>query len=138
MSFREDVPNSSQSFMSFVDQVYCFFKTCTDSLFIYTLSIILFVLSALSLFPILNLNWILNKVATPDSTLLVYALIFPTFNFWKNLSFVHYSGKVLIIGTLTGNDTNTQFLQSCSSIKQHTIIHNQIFIQQCKHNPTSK
>ena len=128
MNFPEDVPNSSQSFMSFVDQVYCFFKTCTDSLFIHTLSIILFVLAALSLFQFYNLNWILNKAATPDSNLLIYALIFPALYFWKNLSFVHYLGKVLIIGTLTGNDTNTQFLKSCSSIKQHIIIHNQIFI----------
>ena len=53
MNFPEDVPNSSESFMSFVDQVYCFFKTCTYSLFIYTLSIKLFVPSAISIFLIL-------------------------------------------------------------------------------------
>ena len=122
MNFLEDVPNSSQSFMSFVDQVCCSFKTCIDSLFIYTLSIKLFVPSAISIFPkFCNLNWILNKAYTLDSSLLVYALIFS-----------------LIFGTLTGNDTNIKFLQSFSSIKQHIIIHNQIFIQQCKHNPTNK
>ena len=82
MNFLEDVPNSSQSFMSFVDQVCYFFKTCTYSLFIYTLSIKLFVPSALSIFPIsYNLNWILYKAATPDSSLLVHALIFPAFLF---------------------------------------------------------
>ena len=83
MNFQEDVPNSSQSFMSFVDQVYYFFKTCTYSLFIYTLSIKLFVPSAISIFPIFffNLNWILNKASTPDSSLLVCALIFPAFLF---------------------------------------------------------
>ena len=84
MNFPEDDPNSSQSFMSFVDQVYCFFKTCTDSLFIYTFSTKLFVLSTISIFPnfFCNLNWILNiKAATPNSSLLVYALIFPVFLF---------------------------------------------------------
>ena len=50
MNFPEDVPNSSQSFMSFVDQVYYFFKTCTYSLFIYTISTKLFVPSAISIF----------------------------------------------------------------------------------------
>ena len=82
MNFLEDVPNSSQSFLSFVDQVYYFFKTCTYSLFIYTPSIKLFVPSAISIFPnFCNLNWILNKVATPDSSLLDYALIFPALLF---------------------------------------------------------
>ena len=77
MKFPKDVPNSSQSFMSFVDQVCCFFKTCTYSLFIYTLSIKLFVPLAISIFPnFCNLNWILNKASTLDSSLLVYALIF--------------------------------------------------------------
>ena len=56
MNFPEDVPNSSQSFMSFVDQVYYFFKTCTYSLFIDTLSIKLFVPSAISIFPIFLLQ----------------------------------------------------------------------------------
>ena len=69
MNFPEDVPNSSQSFMSFVDQVYFFFKTCTYSLFIYTLSIKLFV-------PSTNI-----QSATPNSSLLAYALIFPAFLF---------------------------------------------------------
>ena len=138
MLFPEDVPNSSQSFMSVVDQVYYFFKTCTYSLFIYTLSIKLFVPLTISIFPIFcNLNWILNKAATPDSSLLVYALIFPALLFLgekQNWSFDPCIDKALIIGTLTGNDTNIQFLKSCSSIKQHLILHNQIFIQQCKHD----
>ena len=56
MNFPEDVPISSQSFMSFVDQVYYFFKTCTYSLFIYTLLIKLFVPSAISIFPIFFLQ----------------------------------------------------------------------------------
>ena len=82
MNFPEDVPNSSQSFTSFVDQAYCFFKTCIDSLFIYTLSIKLFVPSAISIFPIFcNINLILNKATTPSSSLLVYALIFPALLF---------------------------------------------------------
>ena len=86
MNFLEDVPNSSQSFMSFVDQVCCSFKTCTDSLFIYTLSIKLFVPSAISIFPIFcNLNWILNKAYTLDSSLLVYALIFSAFCSWEKI-----------------------------------------------------
>ena len=96
--------------MSFVDQVYCFFNTCTYSLFIYTLSIKLFVPSTISIFPIFcNLNWILNKASTLDSSLLVYALLY-IYIFWlgENI-FVHYSGKVLIFGTLTGNDTNIKF-----------------------------
>ena len=50
MNFPEDVPNSSQSFISFVDQVYYFFKTCTYSLFIYTISTKLFVPSVISIF----------------------------------------------------------------------------------------
>ena len=111
MNFPEDVPNSSQSFMNFVDQVYCFFKTCTYSLFIYTLSIKLFVPSAISIFPIFcNLNWILNKASTLDSSLLVYAFFFLFFIlFLGENRFVHYSSKVLIFGTLTGNDTNIKF-----------------------------
>ena len=83
MNFPEDVPISSQSFMSFVNQVYYFFKTCTYSLFIYTLSIKLFVPSAISIFPFffqskLDLN---IQAATPNSSLLVCALIFPAFMF---------------------------------------------------------
>ena len=82
MNFPEDVPNSSQSFISFVDQVYYFFKTCTYSLFIYTLSIKLFVPSAISIFQFLQSKLDLNiQAATPNSSLLACALIFPVFLF---------------------------------------------------------
>ena len=88
--------------MSFVDQVYYFFKTYTYSLFIYTLSIKLFVPSAMSIFPMFcNLNWILNKASIPDSSLLVYALIFPAFLFLGENRIGHYSGKIFIICILT-------------------------------------
>ena len=80
MNFPEDVPNSSQSFMGFVDQVYYFFKTCTYLLFIYTLSIKLLVPSAFFQFLKSKLN--LNiQAATPNSSLLACALIFPVFLF---------------------------------------------------------
>ena len=46
----EDVTNSFQGFKNFVDHVYCSFKTCIDSLFIYKTSIILFVPSVIYLF----------------------------------------------------------------------------------------
>ena len=128
MNFPEDVPNSSQNFMSFVDQVYCFFKTCTYSLFIYTLSIKLFVPSAISIFPIFcNLNWILNKASTLDSNLLVYALLLFYFIFCilflGENRFVHYSGKVLIFGTLIGNDTNIKFSSHVHSLNNSIHIH---------------
>ena len=80
MNFLEDVPNSSQSFMSFVDQVYYFFKTCTYSLFIYTHSIKLFVPQQYPFFQFSKSKLDLNiQSATPNSSLLAYALIFPTF-----------------------------------------------------------
>ena len=80
MNFPEDVPNSSQSFMSLVDQVYNFFKTCTYSLFTYTISTKLFVPPVISIFPIflkskLDLN---IQAATPNSCLLACAF-FPVF-----------------------------------------------------------
>ena len=46
----EDVTNSFQGFKNFNDRVYCSFKTCIDSLFIYKTSIILFVPSVIYLF----------------------------------------------------------------------------------------
>ena len=82
MNFPEDVPNSSQSFMSFVDQVYYFFKTCTYSLFIYTLSTKLFVPSANPFFQFFESKLDLNiQAATPNFSLLACALIFPVFLF---------------------------------------------------------
>ena len=73
MNFPIDVPNSSQSFMSFVDQVYYSFKTCTYSLFIYTISTKLFVPSTISIFQFLQSKLDLNiQVATPNSSLCSY------------------------------------------------------------------
>ena len=73
MNFPEDVPNSSQSFMNFVDQVYYFFKTCTYSLFIYTISTKLFVPSAISIFQFLQSKLDLNiQAATPNFSLCSY------------------------------------------------------------------
>ena len=43
----ENVTNPFQGFKNFVDHVYCSFKTCIDSLFIYKTSIILFVPSVI-------------------------------------------------------------------------------------------
>ena len=77
MNFPEDVPNSSQSFMNFLTKcivssrlvlIHCLF-THFESSYLF-----------LQQYPFLqfccNLNYILNKAATPDSSLLVYALIF--------------------------------------------------------------
>ena len=67
MNFPKDVPNPSQSFTSFVDQVYYFFKTCTYSLFIYTISTKLFVSSTISIFQFLKSKLDLNiQAATPS------------------------------------------------------------------------
>ena len=67
LNFPEDVPNFSQRFISFVDQVYCFFKTCTYSPFIYTISTKLFVPSAITIFQFLQSKLNLNMQAiTPN------------------------------------------------------------------------
>ena len=138
MNFPEDLPNYSQSFMSFVDQVYCFFKTCTYSLFIYTLSIKLFVPSATSIFPnfFCNLNSILNiQAATPNSSLLVCTLIFPAFLFLgekQNWSFDSCTNKTLIIVTLTRNDTNIKFSISIREPKNNQFVNQQEFYSNIK------
>ena len=46
----KDVTNPFQGFKNFLDHVYCSFKTCIDSLFIYKASIILVVPSVIYLF----------------------------------------------------------------------------------------
>ena len=137
MNFPEDVPNSSQSFMSFVNQVYCFFKTCTYSLFIYTLSIKFLFLQQYPFFQFFcNLNWILNiQVATPNSSLLVYALIFLAFLFLgekQNWSFDPCTDKELIIGTLTVNDTNIKFSISIREPKNNQFVNQQEFYSNIK------
>ena len=53
----EDVTNSLQGFKNFVDHVYCSFKTCNDSLFIYKTSIILFVSVVIYLFLFLQFKF---------------------------------------------------------------------------------
>ena len=122
--------------MSFVDQVYYFFKNCTYSLFIYTLSIKLFVPSAMSIFPIFcNLNWILNKASTPDSSLLVCALIFLAFLFLgekHNWSFDPCTDKALIIATLTVNGTNIKFSISIREPKNNQFVNQQEFYSNIK------
>ena len=50
----EDVLNPSQSFKNFLDHVYYFSKINTDLLFTHTTSIILFVLSIVYMFPIMQ------------------------------------------------------------------------------------
>ena len=77
MNFIEDVPNSSQSFMSFVDQVYYFFKTCTYSLLCTLFQSSYLFLQQYPFFQILKSKLNLNiQVATPNSSLLACALIF--------------------------------------------------------------
>ena len=57
----EDVLNPSQSFNNFLDNVYYFSKINTDLLFTHTASIILFVLSIVYMFPILQFKPNSNK-----------------------------------------------------------------------------
>ena len=136
MNFLEDVPNSSQSFMSFVNQVYCFLKTCTDSLFIYTFSTKLFVLQQYPFFEFLQSKLDLNiQAATHNSSLLVCALIFPAFLFLgekQNWSFDPCTYKALIIGTLTVNGTNIKFSISICEPKNNQFVNQQEFYSNIK------
>ena len=83
MNFPEDVPNPSKSFTIFVDQVYYFLKTCTYSMFIYTISTKLFVPSAISIFQFFFLQSKLDlniQATTPSfqftNLCLVFSFIF--------------------------------------------------------------
>ena len=82
MNFPEDVPNSSQSFMSFVDQVYISSRlVLIHYLFTLFQPSYLF-LQQYPFFQFLQSKLDLNiQAATPNSSLLTYALIFPAFLF---------------------------------------------------------
>ena len=83
-----------------------------------------------------NLNWILNiQAATPNSSLLVYALIFSAFLFLgekQNWSFDPCTDKALIIGTLTGNDTNIKFNISIREPKNNHFVNQREFYSNIK------
>ena len=117
--------------MSFVDQVYYFFKTHIYSLFIYSISTKLFAPSAISIFQFLKSKLDLSILAATPSfqftNLCLYFSCIFVLGREQNCLFDPRTEKALILFMLTGIDTNTEFLKSGSSINKHLIIHNQIF-----------